>query len=314
MSIYFENGGMMTTVQDGGRFGYQQFGVSPAGPMDTKAFHLANILVGNDWEESALETTYMGPQIRFETSNIIAVTGADMQPCVDGNPIPMCEAVLVQKDSVLTFKGLVNGCRGYIAFAGGLDIPVVMDSKATLVRNAMGGVEGRKIQKGDEIKFAAPKETLSNMEIRKAPKEVYPSKEVTLRVVLGPQDDMVGIEGIHQFFWNSAVISNEFDRMGCRLECEPLKQLGDGNIISDGIACGAIQIPTNGKPIIMMTDRQTTGGYTKIGNVISVDLPKLAQAQPGFKVRFIQVGIELAQDLYIRQKQEFKNLEQRLGG
>lgn len=314
MGIVVENPGIQTTVQDEGRFGYQQYGVSPAGPMDTKSFFLANILVGNKRGESALEMTFMGPTLKFEKDNIIAVTGANVSPTVNNEPIPMYQAVLVHAGDTVAFGVATGGARAYIAFAGGLDVPVVMGSKATLMRNKIGGVEGRKLEKGDAIGFVNPKTSLPKMEMRKLEPEKFPQKEVTLRVVTGPQDTAFSEEEVRKFFWYSATITNEFDRMGCRLEREePLHHIKDGNTISDGIVFGSIQVPTNGQPIIMLADRQTTGGYTKIGTVISVDLPKLAQAQPGYKVHFVRVGIQLAQELYLRQQKELKNLERCLG-
>lgn len=314
MGIVIENPGILTTVQDEGRFGYQQFGVSPAGPMDTKSFYIANILAGNSREEGALEMTFQGATIRFEKDNIIAITGADMSPNIDGTPVPMYQAVLIHAGSVLTL-GMTNGngCRAYVAFAGGLDIAKVMGSKATLMRNELGGMDGRKLEKGDKIGFAAPKTTLPNMDIRKLVPETFPKKELTLRVVRGPQDYEFTEEECRKFFWYGAKISNEFDRMGCRLEREePLHHIGDGNIITDGISFGSIQVPPNGQPIIMLADRQSTGGYTKIGSVISVDLPLLTQSMAGYKVRFVEVSIELAQDLYIRRLNELDNLERKL--
>lgn len=314
MGIIVENPGIQTTVQDEGRFGYQQFGVSPAGPMDAKSFYLANILVGNKRSEGALELTFSGPTLKFEKDNIIAITGADMTPKVNGQPIPIYEAVLVHAGDVLSF-GFVNGtgCRSYLAFAGGLDIPLVMGSKSTLMRNELGGMKGRKLEKGDEIGFVNPKTELPNMGKRKLEPEKFPEKEITLRVLTGPQDTEFSEEELKRFFWYGATITNEFDRMGCRLQREePVKHLGDGNIITDGIAFGSIQVPTNGQPIIMLADRQSTGGYTKIGTVISVDLPKIAQSVPGYKVRFVRVGVELAQKLYLRQLKQLDNLENML--
>lgn len=316
MGIIIENPGILTTIQDEGRFGYQQFGVSPAGPMDTKSFRLANILAGNDCGEGALEMTFQGATLRFEEENIIVVTGADMSPNIDGEPVPMYEAVKIPAGAVLAF-GMTNGngCRTYIAFAGGLDIVRVMGSKSTLMRNELGGMNGRKLEKGDRIGFAEPKASLPNMHLRKLAPEVFPKKELALRVVRGPQDYEFTEEECRKFFWYGAKITNEFDRMGCRLEREePLHHIGDGNIITDGISFGSIQVPPNGQPIIMLADRQSTGGYTKIGSVISVDLPKLVQSMAGYKVRFIEVSIVLAQDLYVRQMREFERLDERLNG
>lgn len=314
MGIIVESPGILTTVQDEGRFGSQQYGVSPAGSMDVRSFYLANILAGNKRSEGVLEMTFQGPSLKFDQDNIVAVTGADMSPCVNGNPAPMYQAFCVHAGDTLSF-GMTNGngCRGYLAFAGGLDVPAVMGSKSTLMRNELGGVKGRKLEKEDHIGFTVPKTSLPNMKLRKLAPENFPKKEVVLRVVLGPQDYEFPEEEIKRFFWYGAKITNEFDRMGCRLEREePLKHKGDGNIITDGIAFGSIQVPPNGQPIIMLADRQSTGGYTKIGSVISVDLPKLVQSMAGYRVRFIQVGIELAQDLYVRQLNEFESLEKRL--
>lgn len=315
MGIFVEAPGIQTTVQDEGRFGYQQYGVSPAGPMDARSFHLANILVGNRREEAVLEITFQGPVLKFEESNIIAVTGGDLAPAVNGTPIPMYQAVLVHAGDTLAFGfASGNGCRAYLAFAGGLDVPLVMGSKSTLMRNKLGGIEGRKLEKGDRILFSNPKTVLPKMEYRKLSPEIFPKKELTLRVVTGPQDTEFSEEELKKFFWYGATITNEFDRMGCRLERkEPLHHLKDGNIITDGIAFGSIQVPTNGQPIIMLADRQSTGGYTKIGTVISVDLPKLTQSVPGYKVRFVRIGIELAQNLYLRELQQLKQLEKNLG-
>ena len=290
MGIVIENPGILTTVQDEGRFGYQQFGVSPAGSMDTKSFYIANILAGNDRSEGALEMTFQGATMRFEKDNIIAITGADMSPNIDGTPVPMYQAVLIHAGSVLTL-GMTNGngCRAYVAFAGGLAIAKVMGSKATLMRNELGGMDGRKLEKGDRIGFADSKNTLPDMQLRKLKPEIFQKKELTLRVVRGPQDYEFTEEECRNFFWYGAKITNEFDRMGCRLEREePLHHIGDGNIITDGISFGSIQVPPNGQPIIMLADR--------------------------YKVRFIEVSIELAQDLYVRQTEEFDRLDDRLNG
>lgn len=315
MGIIVENPGILTTVQDEGRFGYQQFGVSPAGPMDTKSFYLANILAGNKRNEGVLEMTFSGPVLRFEKDNIIAVTGAGMSPCINQKPIPMYQAVVVRAGDTLSF-GMTNGngSRGYLAFAGGLDVPLVMGSKSTLMRNHLGGIKGRKLEKGDAIGFVSPRTLLPNMELRRLSQERFPERELTLRVVAGPQETDFTEEELRRFFWYGAKITNEFDRMGCRLNrAEPLKHKGDGNIITDGIAFGSIQIPSSGQPIIMLADRQSTGGYSKIGTVISVDLPKLAQSVPGYRVRFVKISIQLAQNLALRRLAELKKLEERLG-
>ena len=309
MGIVVENPGLMTTVQDEGRFGYQQFGVSPAGPMDTRSFYLANILVGNKRGEGLLEMTFSGATLLFEEDNIIAVTGGDLAPSVNGEAIPMYQAVLVHAGDRLAF-GMAsgNGCRAYLAFAGGLDIPLVMGSKSTLMRNHMGGYEGRKLEKGDRIGFVHPKTELPNMEKRKIPQEVFPTKEITLRVVTGPQDYEFSEEELRKFFWYGAEITNEFDRMGCRLEGPFIAPKETSDIISDGIAFGAIQVPSHGKPIILLADRQTTGGYAKIATVASVDIPKLVQRKTDHKIHFKPITVQEAQRLYLEEMKELDGL------
>lgn len=314
MGIMFKKGGMLTTVQDEGRFGFQQYGVSPAGPMDTRAFHIANLLAGNQLSESALEITAMGPEIYFEAANVIAITGADLIPCINGEEVANYQALSVKEGDVLAFRGMRSGVRAYIAFAGGLDVPVVMGSKSTLIRNCLGGVKGRAVKAEDRIGFSAPQTSLPRMEQRKmipAPTQTA-GREILLRVIPGPQEDHFTTAGYRQFFWHGAVISQEFDRMGCRLICDPIEHQGDGNIITDGIAFGAIQVPPNGQPIIMLADRQSTGGYPKIGTVASVDLPLLAQALPGYKIRFIEIRVDTAQLLYVKELNQMQQLWDKL--
>lgn len=313
MGIRIIQPGLFTTVQDEGRLGYQKFGVSPSGPMDPASFHLANILVGNARGEGALETTFTGPVMEFDEDNIIAVTGGNMQPVIGHNPVPMNQAVLVKAGERISFGPCINGARGYIAFAGGLKVKKIMASESTLVSKHLGGVEGRQLKSGDEIAFASPRTKLPHMEDRKISRMVYPTREVVLRAVCGPQDDSFSKEELRKFFWHGARITDEFDRMGCRLKRqEPLHHLKDGNIISDGIVMGSVQVPSDGQPIIMMADRQTVGGYCKIATVITQDLSKLAQALPGMYVRFVSVDIDTAQAIYVRELNKLDELEQKM--
>ena len=309
MSITILNPGLLTTVQDFGRIGYQQFGVPVSGVVDPRAMSIANILVDNPEDEAVLECTMLGPQIRFNAPNAIAITGGDLGPTIDNQPIPNYAAIRVEAGQVLRFAGLRSGCRAYIAFAGGLDIAPVMGSRSTYMKAKIGGVEGRKLQKDDVIKFRKPNPDLRGLNIRHISPEFVPRLEYKLRVVLGPQDDMFTEHGIETFLSESYVVTPEFDRMGCRLDGEIIEHKGEsGDIISDGIAFGAIQVPTAGKPIIMLSDRQTTGGYTKIANVISADFRILAQLKAGDRVRFVQVSIAAAQDALLTQRAALKTL------
>ena len=312
MGIQVLDPGILTTVQDGGRFGYQQFGVTPSGPMDERAFALANLLTGNQDGTEELEMTFAGGRYGFDSDAVIALTGADMKPQLNGKQIPMYRAVSVHAGDELALGFAETGCRTYLSIAGGMEIPLVMGSKSTLTGKHLGGIDGRKLQKGDRIASAATVRELPLQEKRVLPQPSYSSDGITIRVAAGPQDDGFSREEFRRFFWFSATIANECDRQGIRLNREiPVRHIGDGNIISDGIAFGSIQIPPNGQPIIMMADRQTVGGYPKIGTVISVDLPLLAQAKPGMKVSFVEVSIELAQELYLRELRLRKEIEDR---
>lgn len=309
MSITILNPGLLTTVQDFGRIGYQQFGVPVSGVVDPRAMSIANILVDNPEDEAVLECTMLGPQIRFNAPNAIAITGGDLGPTIDNQPIPNYAAIRVEAGQVLRFAGLRSGCRAYIAFAGGLDIAPVMGSRSTYMKAKIGGVEGRKLQKDDVIKFRKPNPDLRGLNIRHISPEFVPRLEYKIRVVLGPQDGMFTEHGIETFLSESYVVTPEFDRMGCRLDGEIIEHKGEsGDIISDGIAFGAIQVPTAGKPIIMLSDRQTTGGYTKIANVISADFRILAQLKAGDRVRFAQVSVAAAQDALLTQRAALKTL------
>jgi len=301
MSITVLNPGLLTTVQDLGRVGYQQFGVSVSGVMDPRAATLANILVGNPDGEAVLECTMMGPHLQFDQANCIAITGGDLGPTLDGQPIANYRAIKVEAGQVLRFTAPKTGCRAFIAFAGGLDIPEVMGSRSTYMKAKIGGFQGRKLEKGDVIGFRAPQTELKNMPVRAMAPEFVPRPLYTVRVVLGPQDDYFTQEGIDTFLNEVYTVTPEFDRMGCRLEGAVIQHKDGGDIISDGIAFGAIQVPSAGKPIVMLCDRQTTG-YTKIANVISADFRILAQLKAGDKVHFEKVSVQTAQDALLTQR------------
>ena len=308
MGITVKNPGVLTTVQDFGRFGYQQFGVSASGVMDPRAMSLANLLVGNPEDEAVLECTMMGPELSFDEANVIAITGGNLQPMIDGVPVDTYRAIAVAAGQTLRFMGPKTGLRAYIAFAGGLDIEPVMGSRSTHMKAKIGGFQGRKLDKEDQIGFRAPKETLKNMDLRVMAPEFVVRPEYLLRVVMGPQDDYFTEAGIKTFLSEVYTLTPEFDRMGCRLDGAVIEHKNGGDIISDGIAFGAIQVPSAGTPIIMVADRQTTGGYTKIANVITADFRILGQLKAGDKVRFAKVSIQAAQDALLTQRKALKNM------
>ena len=306
--------GLLTSVQDEGRFGRQRFGMSPAGAMDAHSMTLANILVGNPRNTGVLECTMMGPTIQFDAQTVVAVTGADMAPQLNGVPIPMGQAILVPDGGTLKLSSAKNGCRTYIAFAGGLDIPEIDGSQSTLLHSGVGGYQGRKLAAGDVIPLRAHGTPVKNMPIRQLPQAQVFEKEPVVRVILGPQEDRFTKAGLETFLSQPFTISPKSDRMASRLEGPKVEHTGDASIISDGIPLGAVQVPGSGEPIIMMSEHQGSGGYTKIANVISVDIPLAAQCGPGSKIRFQAVSVEEAQDLYLAQLEEYRRLEEVFNG
>lgn len=306
MGIKILQGGALTTVQDAGRIGYQNAGFSVSGVMDHRSFRMANMLLGNEENEAVLEVSLMGPAITFTEDNTFAITGGDFSATLNGKEIALYAAIPAKKGDTLKLGLAKEGARAYIAFAGGMDVPVVMGSKSTNLKCRIGGYKGRKLEPGDEIAFTNSKPELINMYKRYERVREFQEKDITLRVVLGPQIEYFSEEGIQTFLESEYTVSEEYDRMGCRLKGPAIASKNGVDIISDGIALGSIQIPTSGTPIIMMADRQTTGGYAKIATVIHVDIPKLAQRTPGNKIRFQEVTVEEAAKLYKKEERELK--------
>ncbi|HYF82629.1 MAG TPA: biotin-dependent carboxyltransferase family protein [Clostridia bacterium] len=294
--IAIVNPGLYTTVQDRGRWGYQEFGMPVTGAMDDYSLRAANILVGNDEYDAALETTLNGPEISFNIDAVVAITGANMVPRVNGNIVPMWRSLILSKGDVLSFSMVNEGTRGYIAFAGGLDIPIVMGSCSTFVRGGIGGYEGRKLKSGDEINLRNSNVSIQKLANRVIPLQYIPEykQNCRIRAILGPQDDCFTEESVEKFFNSEYEVTNEADRMGYRLSGPALEHKAGADIISDGINLGSIQIPGHGTPIVMMADRQTTGGYTKIATIISTDVSLMAQLKPGNKVSFEKTDVQEA--------------------
>lgn len=304
MGIRFLNGGLLTTVQDAGRRGYQRYGVSVSGAVDVRSHVCANILVGNSFDEAVLEATLMGPSMEFTSPSVIAITGGDLSPKLNGSPCPMYQAVRAAKGDVLSFGQVRSGCRAYIAFAGGLEITPVMGSRSTFLKAGLGGFEGRKLMTGDEIAFRDADFVPKDLEKRIMKPESF-GGNYTVRVLMGPQEESFTEKGITTFLSSPYSVTKDFDRMGLRLTGEKIEHVASGNIITDGVSFGAIQVPDGGEPIIMLSDRQTTGGYTKIASVITADMPMIAQCKAGDTVRFIKTDIETAQSAFIAQREKY---------
>ncbi len=307
-SMRIINPGILTTIQDIGREGYQQYGVPVAGAMDKSSMKLANILVGNDRNEAVLEITMMGPTIKFNSNLTIAITGAKCSPTINDKEVEMYRTIYIAKGDILKFSTTKDGFRVYLAVSGGFKLSETMGSKSTYLRGKIGGLEGRKVKAGDILE-ANGDECLKYLGIRKIPENLIPKykNEVAVRVILGPEEDYFTERGIETFLNSDYILTNQSDRMGYRLKGEKIEHKDGADIISSGITLGAIQVPGHGEPIIMMADRQTTGGYAKIANVISVDISYLAQLKPGDRVKFKKVSIEEAHNLI---KEEEKALEE----
>lgn len=304
MGIRILKGGMLTTVQDLGRTGYQSQGFSVAGVMDVRSFKIANLLLDNPENEAVLEFTLIGPTLEFTSSTIIAITGGDFQPTLNGEPVEMYRALYINKGDILKFGSARTGSRGYIAFSSYLNIPVVMGSRCTNLKSSLGGFKGRKLQAGDYIGFRIKRRYLPFFLSRKLEPDRFDDVQAELRVVMGPQDDLFSKQGLETFLSHEYTVTSDFDRMGCRLEGPFIAPKKGSDIISDGIAFGSIQVPAHGKPIILLADRQTTGGYGKIATVASVDIPKLVQRKTDHKIRFRAITVEEAQELYLNEIKE----------
>ncbi len=309
--IEINSAGLLTTVQDLGRNGFQRFGVPVAGAMDAFAHSLANILVGNPRDAATLEATILGPAITFLEPCVFALCGGDFAPVLDGAPIVRNRAYRGEKGSVLQLGAAKMGCRVYIAFSGGIHVPLVMGSRSTYWKGNFGGLEGRPLKKGDSLEIL-PGDSLPDTAGTFISQDfgIHYSSFPMVRVVMGPQDDQFSVSGKTSFFSGEYTVTAENDRMGYRLSGPQISfaEGFDGNIISDGLSMGAVQISKN-QPILMMADRQTTGGYAKLASVITADLPLVSQLKEGDHLRFRSVAIEEAQSLYLAQKALLDNLE-----
>lgn len=301
MSVKIVLPGAVMTVQDGGRYGYQETGIQVSGAMDQASFKKANYLVGNDETEAVLEVTLFGGMLEFTEDTIVAVTGADMGPMVDEEPVEMNCPLLIKKGQILALGMTRQGCRTYLAFAGGIDVPLVMESRSTNLKCAFGGYGGRALKAGDVLKLGKPKLSFDQVKKRRT-KGIETSKIIEVHAVPGPQQEYFTEAGEKAFYSGTYTITDQSDRMGYRLKGPLVESKNGTDIISDAIPLGAVQIPPSGQPIVLLADRQTTGGYAKIAVVCSFDIPKLAQGRPGDKVRFLKTDVKTAQKLYRKQE------------
>lgn len=301
--------GLSTSIQDTGRIGYQKYGIPTAGAMDTFAHRIANLLVGNPEEAATLEIMLMGPRLKFLQDAVIAVGGADLSAAVDGEPVCPWKSFRVYTGQILSFGKPVHGTYAYLAISGGFYAETVMGSKSTYAQANLGGIEGRILQKGDRLS-AEDKNLKSIRAGRYLKKTDIPNYEQhrPIRVITGPDISAFSDTIYQQFLQESYRITEQSNRMGYRLEGKALSHVDKADIISDAVLPGTIQVPANGQPIVLLADRQTTGGYARIATVIAADIPQLVQKKIGAEVRFLSVPLERAHADYLAQQRYFKIL------
>ena len=302
--IEIQNGGVASTIQDTGRSGHYHIGMPPSGAMDPYAHAVANALVGNEKDAATVEMTYQGITAVFSEDTVVAITGADVSPTVDGDPVGMWEAVAVEAGDELDMGFATSGARAYLAVAGGIDVPEIMGSQSTYTLVGIGGHEGRMLESGDELPVGTPSEDLVDLENRTLPHEMVPeyADEETVRIILGLTDYRLTDESREALCTEEWTVTPEADRVGYRLDgpdiefVEREQPFGAGpdpsNVVDLGYPVGSIQIPQ--KPIVLMQDAVTGGGYATVGTVISPDRGVLAQRQTHDAVYFESVDIEEA--------------------
>lgn len=290
MSILVLDAGPLTTVQDLGRMGHLRVGIPRAGPMDRDAFVLANRLVRNPDGAAGLECTLIGPRLEFADARWVAVTGAEAPVTLDGAEMPRWAAFPVRAGGVLRIGAARAGVRAYLAIAGGLATLPALGSRATYLRGVLGGIDGRGLRKNDILPLGAASGAGVARRVRDDRIPTY-GDEPRIDTILGPQDDRFSPAGIAALFDGPYEMLPQSDRMGARFKGARIEHTRGHDIISDGIALGAIQVVGDGQPIVLLVDRQTAGGYTKIGTVCSYEIGRVGQLKPGQRLRFRRVTV-----------------------
>lgn len=293
MALKIINPGLFTTVQDLGRYGYESYGFTPAGVMDYESYYLANALLGNDYNCGVLELTLYGITFEVLHSTSMASAGAEMELTINEEPFDTGTAVDLVKGDIVKFGGVKKGARTYIAFSGGLDLPKELGSYSTHTRSKMGGYKGRVLKTGDILPVKGKTVEHNFPVITKVLTE-----DTEIRFIPGQQNDRFDSVNKRIFTESEYTLTKDSDRMGCRLEGPAVESADDDDILSEPTQFGSIQVPKNGQPIVLLADRQTAGGYKKIGTVAKVDLPKIAQKKPGEKITFTEVSVDEASQLY----------------
>lgn len=317
--------GMYTTLQDNGRTGFKQYGVSPSGAMDSFSSFAANLLVGNAEHFATIEMTIVGPTLSFQEDTMIAICGGDLSPTIHNKKVPLWRPIIVKKDSVLTFGACVNGCRAYIGIAGGLSVPKVLGSYATDTKARFGGMKGRPLRSGDRLTTSVKPSFIADIlhKYKSSTDTFIPlrwgifhsvlpfqNNKNKIRIIKGKQFTSFTQKAQNSFFKQQFTISTHSNRMGYRLNSDaPLQVNKKLELASEAVTFGSIQVPPDGNPIILMAEHQTTGGYPRIGEVATIDLPILAQCKPGDSISFSPITMEEAQKYLIETIQSYRLLK-----
>lgn len=327
MQVKVISPGLLTTLQDKGRIGYQKHGIIASGAMDPYAFRMANILLDNEENEGVLEISFLGPVLAFQEDTLIAITGGDLSPTIDGEPVPMWRPVLIKKDRVLHFRMLKSGARAYLAVAGGFDVPVVMGSKSTYMRAELGGFKGRALLAEDTLVTLQTKTQMEKFRPVLCKSSVtggflttywffepthipLGDAPIQVRVTRGNQMESFTETSIAAFFRTPYTVTPASDRMGYRLDGAALQLISPLEMISEAVSFGTVQAPPDGNPIILLADRQTAGGYPKFAQVIHVDLAVIAQICPGSMIQFTEVSLKEAENLYLQRDAYLQKIQQ----
>ena len=285
-SVWVIKPGMLTTVQDAGRWGFQSRGVPVAGPMDPVSHRLANALVGNDRGAATLEVTLLGPELEFDDERLVAVAGAEFVLTLDGRAVPSNAPFIVSAGSHLRFGARGRGARAYLAVSGGIDVPPTLGSRSTHLVSAMGGMHGRAVAAGDRLPLGDAARLEGTVLPPQAATLTLPDHHARLRVLPGPQVEYFSAGALDVLQSAPYTVAQQSDRMGFRLDGPRLAHAAGADIISDATPLGVLQVPASGQPILLMADRQTTGGYPKIATVIAADIAVAGQLGPADQITF----------------------------
>ncbi len=315
MSLRITKHGLLDTIQDGGRYGYQHLGINPGGAMDCVAMRVANMLVGNDPAEAVIEMHFPAAEVQFEQTVLIALAGADLSAKINGEEMPLLHPVMIQKGSTLRFGKQQTGARIYLAVQGGFIANNWLQSCSTNLKVKAGGYKGRALQKNDQLIFKEEQEyAFIN---KKHAFEIFPWQAKVsdlyhagaFRFIAGAEYELLNDASKQQLQTGSFIIKRESDRMGYRLQGEALQLVIQKEMISTAVTRGTIQLLPDGQLIILMADHQTTGGYPRVGHFISADISSLAQMRPGEKFSLQQVSIAEAEKAIYEQEMNLQQLQ-----